>query len=163
MAPNSYLIVWADEDLSEEGLHADFKLSAGGESVILSYPNGTIIDMVAYGTQTANVSYARIPDGTGDFVSQANTFNGNNENLTIDNAVRFTMEAYPNPVSDMLHITAMTEIQEVVIYNLPGQQIISGKFNNSNVELNTCELKSGIYIVKVKGINGSASVKIVKN
>lgn len=163
IAPNGYLIIWADEDLTEEGLHADFKLSAGGENVVLSYPNGTIIDSVTYGSLTANVSYARIPDGTGDFVSQTHTFNGNNENLSMESASIFKIEAYPNPVNSILNISAMTEINEVTIYNLLGQQIISEQFNNNNIQLNTVTLQSGVYIVKAKGISGDASIKIIKN
>jgi len=62
---HGFLLVWADEDLAQEGLHAAFKLSAGGEAVILSNPDFSIVDSLSYGAQQADWSWARIPDGTG--------------------------------------------------------------------------------------------------
>jgi hypothetical protein len=76
---DSYLIVWADEDLEQEGLHADFKLSSSGETIILSDRNNLIIDALEYPEQTTDVSYARIPNATGDFRTAVSTFNSNND------------------------------------------------------------------------------------
>ena len=163
MAPNSYLIVWADEDLTEEGLHADFKLSASGESVILSYPNGEIIDSVTFGAQEANVSYARIPNGTGDFAAQPHTFNANNNNLSTSGfAAEFSIQAWPNPVNEQLNIASVSEITGVAVYNLLGQKVLAEKYNSRNVALNTGQLQNGVYTVKVITINGSKTLKIVK-
>lgn len=41
---NGFLIIWADEDLTEGPMHADFKLSASGETVILSDVANSIVD-----------------------------------------------------------------------------------------------------------------------
>lgn len=38
---DGYLIVWADEDTAQTSLHANFKLSASGEAVLLSDAGGT--------------------------------------------------------------------------------------------------------------------------
>ena len=66
-----YLLVWADEDTDDSpGLHADFKLSAGGESVVLSDTDensNAVIDAVDFPALAENESYARTPDGTGSF------------------------------------------------------------------------------------------------
>ncbi len=60
-----YLIVWADGDTSDPGLHASFQLSAGGEGVYLYDTDGvTLIDSLEFGAQTPDVSYGRYPDGT---------------------------------------------------------------------------------------------------
>ena len=68
---NGYLLVWADEDTDDSpGLHADFKLSAGGESVVLSDTddNGNaVIDAVDFPALARDASYAREPEGTGPF------------------------------------------------------------------------------------------------
>ncbi len=57
-----YLLIWADEDTGSSGLHAPFRLSAGGGQVALSATDGkTPIDSVQFGEQTANVSYGRDP------------------------------------------------------------------------------------------------------
>jgi hypothetical protein len=58
-----YLLIWADNDTAEAGLHANFKLSAVGEEIGLFDTNGsTLIDGVVFLDQTTDVSYGRYPD-----------------------------------------------------------------------------------------------------
>ncbi|HEX9980366.1 MAG TPA: CotH kinase family protein [Flavobacterium sp.] len=163
IAPHGYLIVWADEELEEEGVHADLKLSASGESVILSYPNGNIVDSVTFGAQAANTSYARIPNGTGPFMSQLHTFNANNETLaTGDFDETFRIAAYPNPFSNTLNLTAPDNILTVEIYNLLGQKIMHAEFDTDAVTIPTGHLETGVYLVKASGTRGTTTLKIVK-
>ena len=64
-----YLLVWADEDLAQPGLHAAFKLSStSGEAIVLSNPDLSVVDDVTFGAQETDVAMARIPNGTGAFV-----------------------------------------------------------------------------------------------
>lgn len=71
---NGYLIVWLDEDHDDEnateGLHANFKLSKGGETVMLvdtDARGNQVLDSVTFGEQETDVAYGRLPNGTGDF------------------------------------------------------------------------------------------------
>lgn len=73
-----YLIIWADKDTTQVGLHANFKLSSLGEEVIISDRDGYILDGVVYPGQTMELSYSRNPDGTGKFIWQNPTFNKSN-------------------------------------------------------------------------------------
>ena len=58
-----YLLIWADNDTTDAGLHAGFRLSAGGEEIGLFDSDGvTLIDSIVFGEQTADVSYGRYPD-----------------------------------------------------------------------------------------------------
>ncbi len=75
---NGYLIVWADNDSAQVGLHANFKLSSQGEEVLLSTPDGNLADKVIFPGQTLELSFSRNPDGTGSFRWQAPTFNSSN-------------------------------------------------------------------------------------
>jgi hypothetical protein len=163
IAPGAYLIVWADSDLTETGLHADFKFSAGGENCILSYPDGTIVDSVTFGAQTTDLSYARIPNGTGDFVIQGATFNANNESLSVDNFSDFnnSLVIYPNPSSSVLNLSnANYAIESVQILNLQGQTLfIKENINDFNYELNISNLPQGMYLVT---INKNHILKVIK-
>ena len=76
---NGYLIIWADKDTTEVGLHANFKLSSAGETVILSRPDGTITDRIEYPSQTLELSYSRKPNGRGAFIWQIPTFGKSND------------------------------------------------------------------------------------
>ena len=75
---NGYLIIWADNDTTEYGLHANFKLSSSGEKVVLSYPDSTKIDEVDFPAQTLELSYSRVPNGTGPFTWKIPTFEKTN-------------------------------------------------------------------------------------
>jgi len=63
-----YLLIWADNDVGDEGLHAAFSLSADGEDLALFDVDGaTLLDHVSFDDQIADISYGRYPDGTGSW------------------------------------------------------------------------------------------------
>jgi hypothetical protein len=63
IAAHGYLLVWADNDIRQGLLHANFELNAQGESVGLFDKTGALIDSVTYDKQIADVSYGRPSDG----------------------------------------------------------------------------------------------------
>lgn len=75
------LIVWADdkEELTT-GLHTNFKLGASGEHLYLVSPDMNFADQVTYVDAPEDASYARLPNGSGDFVWSDNpTFDQTNQ------------------------------------------------------------------------------------
>lgn len=77
---HSFLNIWADNDVGQDGLHANFKLSASGETIYLSPASLETIDEVTYGEQTTDVSTGRYPNGTGDFRLMTPSFGQSNLN-----------------------------------------------------------------------------------
>jgi hypothetical protein len=75
---NGYLIIWADEDSTQVGLHSNFKLSSEGEVVVLSKSDGSILDEIIFPAQTLELSYSRFPNGSGNFKWQNATFGKTN-------------------------------------------------------------------------------------
>ena len=77
----SWLLLWADEDLDQGPLHADFKLGAGGDDIGLWSPDGVLIDSLSFGDQDEDVSFGRLPDGGAEWQSfdpaTPGTSNGN--------------------------------------------------------------------------------------
>jgi hypothetical protein len=69
IAPRGFLLVWADNDINQNGLgshgdlHASFALSLGGEALGLFAPDGTPQHQVVFGQQLQNVSQGLFPDG----------------------------------------------------------------------------------------------------
>ncbi|MHC4244724.1 MAG: lamin tail domain-containing protein, partial [Planctomycetota bacterium] len=58
-----YLLIWADNDIADSGLHTNFKLDAGGEEIGLFDRDGkTLIDSVVFGEQSGDISSGRYPD-----------------------------------------------------------------------------------------------------
>jgi len=71
LAPGAYLIIWADEHgNADSGLHANFKLSRSGETVILidaDQRGNALLDSVTFGEQKPDAAFGRLPDGKGPF------------------------------------------------------------------------------------------------
>ena len=68
--PNSYLVLFADENPDLGVRHLNFQLSGGGEHIsIVQHISGSVnvIDQITYDVQTTDISYGRYPDGTGNF------------------------------------------------------------------------------------------------
>ena len=77
---NGYLIVWADDDTTQVGLHTNFKLSAtNGETVLFHTDEEVLVDMVSFPPAAEEKSWARKPNGTGDFEWSTPTFNATND------------------------------------------------------------------------------------
>ncbi len=60
-----YLLIWADDEGNEAGLHAGFGLSRDSGAIgLVDVDGATLIDAIEYGEQVADTSYGRLPDGT---------------------------------------------------------------------------------------------------
>lgn len=69
---------------------------------------------------------------------------------------------YPNPVKDVLNLNSKSPIQNVSVYNLAGQKVISNS-NLTNNQINVSSLNSGVYVFRVTLQNGKTeTLKIVK-
>lgn len=163
IAPNDYLIIWADNDTLQNGLHANFKLSASGEQLILSYPNGTIMDNLTFGLQIGDTSFLRCPNGTGPFIFAAPSFASQNCVATgIDLISSPSFVVYPNPGNGTFNLSSLNNsIKSVIIYNNMGQTVqkcdVDSRYN-SIIDLSLYE--DGLYLLL---INGSSMIKIIKS
>ena len=69
-----YRVLYADNDPQQGPLHMNFKLSASGEGLFLFDLDGiTQLDGILFGPRPSDVSFGRVPDGSGpwDFTSLA--------------------------------------------------------------------------------------------
>ncbi len=156
IAGNSYLIFWCDEDQEEGTLHTNFKLSASGETIYLADKDGAIVDSITYSNATEDLSFARIPNGTGAFKQGSHTFNANNTPVAtyeVDaaNALLF----YPNPTSTGF-VIKQTNNDLLSITNVLGQPIWKG-YAPANTFVSTQDWREGIYIVT----DGTTSSKLL--
>lgn len=75
---NGYLIVWADDEPNQPGIHANFRLAGSNGTLLLSDPDGILLDQVVYGQQTPDVSFGRYPNGSGTFTFMPATWGAEN-------------------------------------------------------------------------------------
>ena len=69
---------------------------------------------------------------------------------------------YPNPVNDKLTIEAEAALGTVEIYNLMGALVYSQKGCTNKVEINTSDMQSGIYFIRMTNDNASETRRFVK-
>jgi hypothetical protein len=186
IAPDSYLLVWADNDAEQGPLHASFKLDADREEVALFGPDfygNTLCDSVSWTDMPRDSSWGRYPNGSATWQICLEATPGAvnawsfvvQENSTLPGELR--LSAYPNPFNSSVRI----EIENgglrdgsVEIFDITGKKIdglILGEFcaddnksggsNRHSVSWRPDEtLSSGIYLVKVKSSENSEIIKI---
>ncbi|MBN2530237.1 MAG: lamin tail domain-containing protein [Deltaproteobacteria bacterium] len=69
LSPGETVILFADREPTQGQRHLNIKISADGEQLTLLNANEEILDTLDVPPLAPNVSYARIPDGDGDFVT----------------------------------------------------------------------------------------------
>ncbi len=162
--PNGYQIVWADKDLTQDGLHADFRLTSNGEDIVLVYGNGTIVDSTSYGSLATDVSLSRYPNGTGDFTILATTFNSDNTPAGLnDFTPSIPFSVFPSIADEEITIEWEGALNAtVVLSNLYGQ-ILSGEVvqNQSMYSLSVSHLPGGIYFVTLNQGSNFATRKVI--
>lgn len=153
---NEYLIVWADKDLSQAGYHADFKLSAAGETIFLSDSSMTELDVVTYPEQATDTSYGRFVNGTGDFQIMLPTFGAMNTNdlgvgILDINSVSSTLSAYPNPANEFFTLELSDATQNetnVLVYDIHGK-LIHQQAMQQKITIDSSGWSSGFYFLVV--------------
>jgi hypothetical protein len=70
--------------------------------------------------------------------------------------------AYPNPVKEQLNLSFVSEISNVSVYNLLGQQVFSKSVKANETQVDFSALTPGAYLVKVNSANASKVIKVVK-
>jgi len=84
ISPFGHLLVWADGEPQQNStnrpdIHVSFSLARSGEAILLSAPDGSLVDSVVFGPQFSNESQGRSPDGGETILNQLRpTPNGGN-------------------------------------------------------------------------------------
>ncbi len=147
-----YLILWADKDVHQTGIHTNFNLDADGGDLFMTFENMTNVQEIHYTKQALNKGYARIPNGTGNFIIQNHTFNANNEiSLPIFtiNSENNNISIYPNPSSGLFNIKDLDLSKKgtLVITNSLGKIVSTSSLSEC---INLENEPSGIYFISIK-------------
>ncbi len=154
MNAGAYLIVWTDADTTQTiGLHANFKLSAAGESIYFSNSSAQIVDAITFPAMATDITYGRYPNGVGAFNELNPTYNAVNsypilvEEITIPS---IDFDIYPNPSSNFITIEVDGfEQHPLIIYTSLGKMIINESFSQKK-QLDITNLTDGLYFVRIE-------------
>jgi len=103
-------------------------------------------------------------------VYSENGFTGNTVtiNITVDNTAsiedleKFNFSYAPNPSRDFINLSAANNIENVEIFNLLGQKLISKDLNSNNETVDISNLVKGVYLMNVTIDGSKGSFKIIK-
>ena len=124
-----YLVVWCDNNLTQSGVHTNFKLSKSGEYVAITDTDGvTVIDSLSFAAQKTDTSYGRYPDGTASWHFMIPTPGSGNiiTGVTEEQIpVEFNLsQNYPNPfnpVTTIEYTIPKSGIVTLNVYNITGK------------------------------------------
>lgn len=158
-----YLVLWADGQETQQGLHTSFRLSDTGDQIELLNFDMSPIDTCLYSAPVANISLARYPDGTGAFVPSYPTIGATNNQPMSSDDTRHTVteyyldQNYPNPFNPTTTISfGLVEKSYITlrVYDMLGglvQNMYQGLLDagRHSVVLNATGLSSGVYLYRL--------------
>jgi hypothetical protein len=72
------------------------------------------------------------------------------------------LKFYPNPVVDYFHISTKEIIEEIIVFNILGKQLMVFKPNKKEVDLNMENFQSGNYFMKIKSEFNMQTLRVMK-
>lgn len=175
--PKGFLLIWADNDVDEGPLHANFGLSKSGEQIGLYFNRITeivTIDTVTFGQQQEDVSFSRTVDGGGVFEFNKSPTPGkkNLTNLGIKESSQKPSniklhQNYPNPFNPSTNIGFYLDNQQQVslqVYSSDGrliQEVANGIYTKGqhSILFNGENLASGVYFYQLTASGNTISKK----
>lgn len=169
LAAGDYLLIWADND-PEDGAenHATFRLSAAGEEVALFRRNAdafTVTDMVVFPALDADESYARVPNGTGDFASHFSTPGSNNNFMTAteETVAAADFRIYPNPNDGIFTVRFVVDEapRSLSVYSAQGSLLYRKKTAAQMTFVNLRGYPGQVFFVRITDEGGNVFVRRV--
>lgn len=85
------------------------------------------------------------------------------EVMSTGHITRNSYTAYPNPVADILTVSAREPISDLIVLNLLGQKVAQQKGDGKILDINLSGLPQGSYIIQLNTHSGStATLKVIK-
>jgi hypothetical protein len=168
--PNQFRVVWLDNDVDEGLYHANFKLSSAGEFIGIFHNEAhghSLINGFEFGIQTADISYGRIPDGTGLLVLMDPTPGASNTPAaTVEPVNDIKTIIQPNPFKDQFLVSFEDQINRRIRWKLTdalGKETIRSAswLSTNSFPIRTDNQESGIYFLTVETEIGEVIIKKV--
>ena len=123
-------------------------------STTVSYDEFQSLDVKLIATDAGELSFTK-------------TFNITiNNTLSFDNSSRSNFKIIPNPFNEKITIAFdsfnINDTYEISIFDLSGKRIFSNYLTENNYDLNLKEIRSGIYILKLKSNQKIVTKRIIK-
>lgn len=147
MEPNTFLLVWADNQTWQGPFHARFAVSASGERLYLWQKRSTglrLIDEIDVPATPTDVSYGRAVDAGLPWIFFDEPTPGASNHLLSQNEVDAPtrLRVYPNPTAEEVRWDALRDFE---LYDLSGRLLRRG--NGSRLQLGPWS--QGVYLLRL--------------
>jgi len=82
--------------------------------------------------------------------------------LSVKESSKVSIKAFPNPVTDILHIESPSKVKSVSVVDASGKFVSSYKLNTAKSQINLSGLVPGIYFVNIEMEDVTQSIKVIK-
>lgn len=165
ISPYGFLLVFCDERTSSATeLHANFKLSgSSGEQVYLT-DSVNIFDFKTFGSQFANISLHRCPNGSGPWAQVTNTtpaYANYCPTSLAETPYNTNLKYFPNPFYDVLNWESNSPVSILTLVDAYGNEVLrSTLFFKYSGQLYLANLPAGIYFLFVDDAPAGKVIRI---
>jgi spore coat protein CotH len=172
--PGEFIVVWCDDNLTQPGVHTNFKLSKSGEYIAIIDTNGvTVLDSLSFGTQKTDTSYGRYPDASLNWQSMLPTPGGSNLVTGVYDYYEIKgfnlSQNYPNPFNPITNIrftVAKYQFVTLRVYDILAREVATlvnemkqpGEYT---VHWNAKRMPSGVYFYRLNASNYNGTKKLL--
>ena len=139
-----------------------YDLSAGNFTISLAANQSSAGQHVQYGFEVIGVNINSRPEFDAAYDALGSIVVGENTLLSVDESSTSQFNVYPNPTINSWNVKSNQSIDSVHLFDVLGKMVMSLKPNSKEVSIGTSALQSGIYIAKINSINGSKTIKLIK-
>ncbi len=179
LAPNDHIVFYADDNIEQGNLHANFKLDNNGEEVLLSYLDlsleAAIIDQKEFEAIPLNSSFGRTSDANEEWITfEVSTPNATNEILiNIDSEPLEPLKdlniiVYPNPSASKVnfHTEGLNDskISQIRFLSMEGKESLAIENPNQLTGIDISHLPSGVYFIEltIDEMDSKSRIKFIK-
>ncbi|WP_242116869.1 T9SS type A sorting domain-containing protein [Aestuariivivens sediminicola] len=81
---------------------------------------------------------------------------------SLEDLARYQFKSFPNPVKNVLNVSASKTIDKIEVYNLLGQQVLSHMLKDDSAQIGVSSLSNGVYLVKAFIEDAVGTYKFIK-
>ena len=91
-----------------------------------------------------------------------NIYFHNNAVLSTDQFETAEFSVFPNPTNGEWNINSNSEMSKVALFDILGKKVLTITPNAMEATIDATSFRTGVYFARIEGINGTKTVKLVR-
>jgi len=154
--------VWQAKVLSDIGrLDQVVSLDLGLVTPGTWYSADLPIDLTGYTDLDLLQIFAAGPINYGT-IYMDNIYFHNNQLLSTDQFGTAEFSVFPNPTNGEWNINSSSEMSKVALFDILGKEVLTITPNALEATIDASSFKTGVYFARIEGVNGTKTVKLIR-